>query len=445
MATPRASKVVENPARVLVGSFSALIAVGTLLLSLPIAADGNHPGLLGALFLSTSAVTVTGLASFDIGDLSLFGELVVLVLIQVGGFGVMTIGTVVGLATARRLGLRQRMLARAEIGSVEIGEVRSLVLAIVKISLAAEAVGAMLIGLRFILAYDESLVEGMYDGVFLSVSAFNNAGLLPDSSGLAPFVQDALVIGVTSVAIILGGLGFPVLIELSRRIRPHRWTLHTKLVIAATAGLLVLGPVVVALFEWTNPDTLGPLDLRGKLLASWFQGVTPRTAGFATVDIGALNDPTLLVMIGLMFIGAAPASTGGGIRVTTFALLGFVLWSVVRGDSETQAFRRRIPHTVVRQAITVVLLAIAAVIGTTLVLLACSDFTLIQTLFEATSAFGTAGLSMGITGQLPALAQVLLMALMLTGRVGPVTIVTALALRERPRLYRYPEERPIVG
>ena len=221
--------------------------------------------------------------------------------------------------------------------------------------------------------------------------------------------------------------------------------MHTKLVLSASAGLLVLGPVVVALFEWTNPETLGPLDVRGKLLAAWFQGVTPRTAGFSTVDIGALNDPTLLVMIGLMFIGAAPASTGGGIRVTSFALLGFVVWSVVRGDGDTHAFRRHIPHAVVRQAITVVLLAIAAVVGTTLVLLASSRFTLTQTLFESASAFGTAGLSMGITDQLPALDQVFLMALMLTGRVGPVTIVTALALRERPRLYRYPEERPIVG
>lgn len=445
MRMRQASRVINNPARVLVGGFIALIGAGTILLSLPIAAEGNHPGVLNALFLSTSAVTVTGLTSFNVEELSLFGELVVLALLQIGGFGVMTIGTVVGLVTARRLGLRQRMLARAEIGSIEIGEVRALVIAIVRITVAVEAVGALILGLRFIVAYDRTVIDGLYDGVFLSLSAFNNAGLLPDAGGLTPFVGDGLVIGVTSVAIILGGLGFPVIIEVARRVRPPRWTLHTKLVLSATAGLLVVGPVVVALFEWTNPGTLGPLDVPDKLLAAWFQGVTPRTAGFATVDIGALNDPTLLVMIGLMFIGAAPASTGGGIRVTTFALLGFVVWSVVRGDSETHAFRRRITHAVVRQAITVVLLAIAAVVGTTLVLLASSGFTLTQTLFEATSAFGTAGLSMGITEQLPALDQLLLMVLMLTGRVGPVTIVTALALRERPRLYRYPEERPIVG
>jgi Trk-type K+ transport system membrane component len=181
------------------------------------------------------------------------------------------------------------------------------------------------------------------------------------------------------------------------------------------------------------------------VLAAWFQGVTPRTAGFATVDIGALNDPTLLVLTALMFIGAGPASTGGGIRVTTFALLGFVLWSVVRGDLDTHAFRRRIPHAVVRQSIASVLLAIGAVIGVTLLLLAVTDFTLMQTLFEATSAFGTAGLSMGITASLSVFGQVALMLLMLIGRVGPITVVAALAMRERPRLYRYPEERPIVG
>jgi potassium uptake TrkH family protein len=434
----------DNPAAVLVGSFLVLIGVGSLLLALPIAVDGTRMSWPDALFLSTSSVTVTGLVSFDIGDLSLFGEVVVLALIQVGGFGIMTIGTVIGLVTARRLGLRQRMLARAEIGSVEVGEVRRLVMSIARITLLLETLVAAVLAVAF--AVDGSpLGAAIYEGLFLSVSAFNNAGILPSAEGLMPFAGNAVVIIVTSVAIILGGLGFPVVIELTRRIRPRHWSLHTKLVLLATAGLLVIGPVVVALFEWTNPDTLGELDVGDKLLAAWFQGVTPRTAGFATVDIGALNEPTLLVVTALMFIGAGPASTGGGIRVTTFALLGFVLWSVVRGDSDANAFRRRIPHTVVRQAIASVLLAIGAVVAATLALLAVTEFALMPTLFETTSAFGTVGLTMGITGDLPAFAEVVLMALMLMGRIGPITVVTALALRERPRLFRYPEERPIVG
>jgi potassium uptake TrkH family protein len=441
----RAFRVIENPAQLLVVAFLALIAVGTILLSLPIAADGEHPGVLDALFMSTSAVTITGMTSFSISELSLFGELVVLILIQIGGFGIMSIGTVIGLFAARRLGLRQRMLARAEIGTVEIGEIRSLMIGIVKITALVEGIGALVLAVRFWQEYGQGPGEAAYNGVYNSIAAFNNAGMIPDPNGLVPYVDDPVVVLTVSAAIILGGLGFPVIIELWRRTRPRAWTLHTKLVLSATAGLLVVGPLVVVAFEWTNPETLGPLDVGGKLLASWFQGVTPRSAGFNTISIADLNEPTLLVMTGLMFIGTGPASTGGGIRITTFALLGCVLWSVVRGDGETTAFRRTVPAAVVRQAITVVLLGIGAVIGTTLALLALSDFSLTQTLFEATSAFGTVGLTMGITPELNSVAQGLLMVLMLTGRVGAVTIVTALALRRRPRLYRYPEERPIIG
>jgi trk system potassium uptake protein TrkH len=445
MALRNGTRVGDNPAFVILASFVALIVFGTAALALPVAADQDHPGVLGALFLATSAVTVTGLITFDIDGLSLFGEVVVLALIQIGGFGIMTIGTVVGLVTARRLGVRQRVLARTEIGSIDLGEVRNLVGAILRITVIIESVAALLLAAALVVVHGRPVAAGLYEGTFLSISAFNNAGLTPSQAGLTPFGTDPAVIGVVSIAIILGGLGFPVIIELSRRSRPARWSLHAKLVIGATLLLLVVGPLVMILFEWTNPATLGPLDTADKLLASWFQGVTPRTAGFATVDIGGLNAPTQLVMIMLMFVGAAPASTGGGIRITTFALLGFVLWSVVRGDGETHAFRRRIPDAVVRQSISIVLLSIGAVIGTTLALLALTDFDLMSTMFEATSAFGTVGLSTGITGDLPGLGQVLLMLLMLTGRIGPVTVITALALRERPRLYRYPEERPIVG
>ncbi|MET0324589.1 MAG: potassium transporter TrkG [Ilumatobacteraceae bacterium] len=445
MDVRRAFRVIENPAQLLVVAFLALIAAGTVLLSLPFAADGQHPGVVNALFMSTSAVTITGMTSFSISELSLFGELVVLLLIQIGGFGIMSIGTVLGLVTARRMGLRQRMLARAEIGTVEIGELRALMIGIVKITALVEGAVAVILALRFWQRGGQDPAEAAYNGIYNSVAAFNNAGMTPSPDSLVPYVDDPVIVVTVSLAIILGGLGFPVILELWRRTRPRAWTLHTKLVLSATAGLLVVGPLVVVAFEWTNPETLGPLDVSGKLLASWFQGVTPRSAGFNTVSIADLNEPTLLVMTGLMFIGTGPASTGGGIRITTFALLGYVLWSVVRGDTEATAFRRTIPPIVVRQAITVVLLGIGAVFATTLALLALSDFSLAQTLFEATSAFGTVGLTMGITPELNGVAQGLLMVMMLTGRVGAVTIVTALALRQRPRLYHYPEERPIVG
>lgn len=313
--------MVDNPPLTLLGSFSALIVVGALALAGPLATDGDHPGFLHALFLSASAVTVTGLASFDIGELSLFGELVVLLLIQVGGFGIMTMGTVIGLVTARRLGVTRRVLARAEIGAIEFGEVRALVKSILGITLLVEVIGGLLLALAIVGAHDRSLIGGLYEGFFLSISAFNNAGITIQPDGMAAFRGDVAIIGVTSAAIILGGLGFPVIIELARRVRPARWTLHTKVVILASAGLFAIAPLVVAAFEWTNPDTLGPLGTGEKALNAWFQGVSPRTAGFNTVDVGAMNEPTLLVVMALMFIGAGPAATSSETITPTWTWL----------------------------------------------------------------------------------------------------------------------------
>jgi potassium uptake TrkH family protein len=430
-------------------SFVALIAIGTLLLALPIARDapGAHD-LEDALFISTSATTVTGLASVDITSFSLFGELVILALIQIGGFGIMTVGSVVALVAARRVGLRQRILARTEIGAVDIGELRSLIKAIAAITLAVEGSISLVLFLRFWqTGTEDTMLSAAYSGVFHGISAFNNAGisLYPDS--LVAFVADPVVVLTVSVGFVLGGLGFPIIVEVIRRQRGRirRWSLHTKITLTATAGFLAVGPLAVLVFEWTNPDTLGDLDIGGKLLAGWFQGVTPRTAGFNTVDIGALNEPTLLFVTTLMFIGAGPASTSGGIKVTTFAVLAYVLWAEVRGDAEVNAFRRRLPEALVRQALTVALLAVGLVVGTSLVLMASDDLALTPALFEAASAFGTVGLSTGVTGSIGGFGHVVLVVVMLAGRVGPVTFVTALALRERSREYRYAEERPIIG
>jgi Trk-type K+ transport system membrane component len=293
-----------------------------------------------------------------------------------------------------------------------------------------------------------------YSAIFHSIASFNNAGISLYSDNLAQFVSDPVVVLSVSGAFILGGLGFPILVEFWRRERHRRsgttsrplpWTLHTKITLVATAGLLVVGPLVVTTFEWTNPDTLGSLDTFDKLLAGWFQGVTPRTAGFNTVDIGGMNEPTLLVITILMFIGAGPASTSGGIKVTTFAVLGYVLWSEARGNADVSVFRRRLPDNVIRQALTLALLSIGLVAGTSLLLMSIEDLSLTPALFEASSAFGTVGLSTGITGSIGATGHLILVLVMLAGRVGPVTFVAALAMRERAGTYRYPEERPIIG
>ncbi len=446
----------KNPAQLVVAAFVAFIAIGTALLWLPLSADGpGHIGLEDALFTSTSAATVTGLGSTDISRFSVFGELVILALIQVGGFGIMTIGSVLALIASHRVGLRQRMLAQAEIGAVDIGDLRRLIGAIAKITLAIEGGLAAVLFIRFWQGgYETNVGHAAYSAVFHSISAFNNAGISLYPNNLERFATDPVVVLGVSGAFIVGGLGFPILVELWRRERHRRsgaasrplpWSLHSKITLLATAGLLIVGPLVVMSFEWTNPNTLGPLDTFDKLLTGWFQGVTPRTAGFNTVDIGGMNEPTLLVITALMFIGAGPASTSGGIKVTTFAVLGYVLWSEVRGNADASAFNRRLPTDLIRQALTVALLSIGVVVGTSLLLMSIEDLSLTPALFEATSAFGTVGLSTGVTGTIGATGHLVLVVVMLAGRVGPVTFVTALALRNRATPYRYPEERPIIG
>lgn len=444
---------IRNPAQLVVAAFVTFILFGAALLTLPISADGpGHIGWIDALFTSTSAATVTGLSSTDIARFSLFGELVILMLIQIGGFGIMTIGSVLAIIASHRVGLRQRMLAQAEIGAVDIGDLRRLIVAIAKITFGVEGVLAFILFLRFWqTGIEDGPIASAYSGVFHSVASFNNAGLSLHSDNMARFVGDPVVVlGITG-GFIIGGLGFPIFVEAWRHAGQRRsmarskWSLHTKITLFTTAALLLFGPLVVMSFEWTNPATLGPLDTIDKVLAGWFQGVTPRTAGFNTIDIGGMNEPTLLVITTLMFIGAGPASTGGGIKVTTFAVLGFVLWAEVRGNTDMNVFKRRLPANLIRQALTVALLSIGLVVGATLVMMSVEDLSLTPALFEITSAFGTVGLSTGITGSIGNSGHLLLVLVMLAGRVGPVTFVTALALRERIPTYRYPEERPIIG
>ncbi len=449
---------IRNPAQLVVGAFVTFILAGTFLLELPIASDG--PGTIGidnALFMSTSAATVTGLATTDIANFSLFGEIVLMVLIQIGGFGIMTIGSVLAIVASDRVGLKQRMLAQAEIGAVDLGDLKRLLLAIAKITVAVEGTLAAVLTVQFWRrGYEDDLISSAYSALFHSVSAFNNAGISLYSDGLTQFVGDPVVVFGMSAAFIIGGLGFPIIVEVMRRQRDRRrmaggrrrrlqWSLHTKITLLTTVVLIAFGTIVVTVFEWDNPATLGPLDTVDKVLAGWFQGVTPRTAGFNTVDIGGMNEPTLLVITTLMFIGAGPASTAGGIKVTTFAVLAFVLWSEVRGNPDVNTFNRRLPANLIRQALTVALLSIGLVVGSSLLLMSIEDLSLTPALFESTSAFGTVGLSTGVTGSLGVSGQLILVLVMLTGRVGPVTFVTALALRERTRAYHYPEERPIIG
>ncbi|MBY6682269.1 TrkH family potassium uptake protein [Rhodococcus sp. BP-316] len=447
-APRRAAKAVLTPLRLVALGFAAAIAVGTVLLLLPAATQiGKSTDLLGALFTATSAMCLTGLIVVDTPThWSGAGQGVILALIQIGGFGIMTMASLVGLVLADRIGLRGRLNAAAELRTSGLGDVRSVVVGVVRTSLLIEtAVAACLAG-RFAVGYDEPLGRAVWLGIFHSVSAFNNAGFALFSDNMISFATDPWICVPLLVAVVLGGIGFPVLFEVARHVRGRtrrRWTLHTRLTVTVTAVLLVLGPALVLVLEWSN--TLSERGVGGKLLVAAFQGIMPRTAGFNSIDYADADNATLLVTDVLMFIGGGSGGTAGGIKVTTFAILLFVIIAEVRGDRSVTVFDRRIDSRVQRQSLTVALVGVALVMVPVVVLLAATPFDLDVLLFEVVSAFATVGLSTGITAQLPGWGQLILVVLMYLGRIGSITLVSALAARERDRRYTFPTERPFIG
>jgi potassium uptake TrkH family protein len=438
----------RHPAQVIVAAFAVAVAVGTGLLMLPIAREGpDSAPLLTALFTATSAVCVTGLIVVDTPVYwSAFGQVVILAMIQVGGFGIMTLASLVGLLIWRRLGLRSRLIAAAETKQIGLGDVRRVIVGVVKASLLFEALTAVLLTARFALGYDVGLVRAIELGGFHAVSAFNNAGFALFSDSLIGFAGDPWICLPIAAAVIIGGIGFPVLLELRQRLlRPRRWSLHTKLTIGMTVLLLISSTVFLTLAEWGNPRTLGQLQPSDRLLSGFFNATMLRTAGFNSFDPGQLNSGTLLGSDVLMFIGGGSAGTAGGIKVTTFVLLLFVIWAEVRGDDEVSVLDRRIEPRVWRQALSVALFSVAAVVISTFVLMEITQISFDAVLYETVSAFATVGLSTGITATLPPAGQLVLVALMFIGRLGPISLVSALALRERHRLFHVPEGRPLIG
>lgn len=422
--------------------------VGAGLLMLPIATSGSgSANPIEALFTSVSALCVTGLVVVDTPSYwTGFGHGVILALIQIGGLGVMTLASVIGLAVIRRLSLRSRLTAAAETKSIGLNEVRGMVLGIVKVSFSVEAVVAVILALQFSLAYGKPFGEAVWLGVFHSVSSFNNAGFALFSDSMMSFVADPIMCLPMAAAIILGGLGFPVILQLRQHVStPRLWTMNTRLVLWGTVLLLVLGTVFITLLEWDNPRTLGALDWPARLLAGFFQSVQTRTAGFNSIDTSAMHSTTWFGMDALMLIGGGPAGTAGGIKVTTFAVLFFIIAAEVRGDAVVNVFGKRLSRAVHRQAIAVALIAVALVAASTGALMLLTGLSLDQTAFEVISAFGTVGLSTGITADTTVVGQIILMLLMFIGRLGPITFASALALRERRILYQLPKERPIIG
>ncbi len=451
----RLSPSSRHPARLVVFGFGAVAVIGTALLMLPVATESRtSTGVVTALFTAVSAVCVTGLVVVDTeSHWSTFGELLILGLIQIGGLGIMTLASLLGLLVARRMGLRMQLIAQSETKTLRLGESRQVVVGVIRMSLLVEALVAVVLTIRFMTGYDETGWRGVYLGVFHAISAYNNAGFALYEDSLIGFATDPWIIVPITVAFIIGGLGFPVVFEVRRSLRrrmpagspPHRWSVHTKITLITYFLLAAVGIPAIIAFEWTNPATLGPFNTAHKLLVGGFHGLSPRTAGFNSLDVGAMNSSTLLINDILMFIGGGSAGTAGGIKVTTFALLAFVIMAEVRGEPTVHVLGRRLAAPVQRQAVTVALLSVGAVVFGTVTLLSITGMDLDVVLFEVVSAFATVGLSTGITAGIPDPGLIVLTVLMFIGRLGPITLATALALRERGRRYELPEERPIVG
>jgi len=438
----------------LVLGFFCLILIGTVLLSLPIASVTRRTiGIHEALFTATSAVCVTGLVVLDTGTaFTLFGRIIILVLIQIGGLGLMIFATLVMIALGRRISLRNRVLIRESMNTTGLSGLIRLIKWFTLMAGIIEFIGAVVLSIRFVPKY--GLAKGIENSIFHSVSAFCNAGfdLFGGFRSISQFRNDSLVVMTISVLIILGGLGFFVLLEIyQNRMRFAKFSLHTKLVLVITATLLVLGFLITVSFEWDNPGTLGEMTFSEKLMNGFFQSVTFRTAGFSTVSQAALTDSSKLIGIIFMFIGASPASTGGGVKTTTIGVLVLLTFSIVRAHDSVVVFGKQISANVFKRALTIVLISLFIVIVCACALSLSergSDLKMIDLLFESTSAFATVGLSTVNTQMLSRFSQMFLIPVMFFGRVGPLTLAFALANKmehnAKNRLH-FPEDKPMIG
>lgn len=442
-----------SPAQLLAVSIAGLIAAGTLLLWLPASSARQQLSLVDALFTSTSAVCVTGLIVVDTpADLSVFGQAVVLLLIQAGGLGYMAITTVVAVAIGRQLSVHERLTLQEALNVQTMEGLIRFVLSVFKLTVVFELIGGLLLTARWM--EEMGVGRALYYGLFHSVSAFNNAGFALFSDSLIGYRSDWFVNAVIVALVVSGGVGFIVLTELGawRRKSGRRLSLHTKLVLTMTVLLFATATVLVLVLERNNPGTLGALGPGEMLLAAAFQAITPRTAGFNTLDIGALTPASQFLTMVLMFIGAAPGGTGGGIKVTTFAITVAALWATVRGMEEPAIFKRRLAPALVGRAFFISLIAFLALNGVAALLLITEERQLLPTLFETTSAFGTVGLSMGeggapvsLAGHFSDVGKLLIATMMFMGRIGPLTLAVAVARRGSPARLRYPEGKILVG
>ena len=437
---------IMTPSRVLVLGFAVVILFGALLLTLPQATlDGLGLPFLNAAFTATSAVCVTGLVVVDTGTtFTHFGQWVILFLIQVGGLGFMTFATLFAMILGKKITLKERLLLQEALNQVSVEGIVRLTKSVLQISFAIEAIGAAILTLRWYSEFGWS--KALYYGVFHSISAFNNAGfdLFGNFSSLTAFVGDPIINITIMLLIICGGLGFLVLADLLSH--PKKFRLHTKIVLQVSGVLILLGAVFIFIMEFTNPKTLGPLPLGTKVLAAFFQSVSPRTAGFNTINLAGMYDTTLLSMIVLMFIGASPGGTGGGIKTTTFISIVLSVLSTYRSDPHVVLEGRTLPKEVIQKAWAITTSAAFLIFLILSILSYTENSDLLTVLFEVTSAFGTVGLSLGITPTLSDVGKMAIILTMFIGRVGPLTLAFVLSQKKNKQAHiKYPDERIMIG
>ena len=452
-------KIKLDPTQVLVLGFMSLILIGSILLALPVAsADGNSAPYLDSLFTATSAVCVTGLVVRDTAtEWSAFGHIVIITLIQIGGLGFMTMATVILIVMGRKIRLRDRLIIQEALNEFSLKGLVALIQKIVILTLTIEIFGAALLSTRFIPQFGFS--KGLAFSFFHSISAFCNAGFDIMGSTYGPFssftayTSDPIVNFTLIALIVIGGLGFTVLLDIAREKRFAKLSLHSKVVLFITGILLAIGFVFFLVVEYSNPETLGSLKFGSKLLASLFQSVTTRTAGFNTISQNGLTPPGKLMTIILMFIGASPAGTGGGIKTTTFAVIILMIVTVIRGNRDITLYDRKVSRATAYKALAISMIAFAIVIIFTMILSiaeqgnTCGLASFENILYEATSAFATVGLSSGITPYTSSISRVFMIFTMFIGRVGPLTMTLAFANRARNTniKYSFPEGKIMVG
>lgn len=443
----------RSPAEMLIYGFALVILLGAILLSLPIAAEsGKSGGFINALFTSTSAVCVTGLVVVDTGTFwSVFGKIVIICLIQIGGLGFMSLTTMFFVLAGKRITIKDRLLIQSSVNMDSISGIVKFTKYIFFSSIIIEGIGAVLLALVFIPEY--GFLKGTAFSFFHAISAFCNAGfdLFGHYSSLTKYVDNFVVNFVMCGLIILGGLGFAVTSDLINIRKFEKMSMHTKLVLMVSGVLLVIGFILFFIFEYNNPKTMGNLSLPGKMMAAFFQSVTPRTAGYNTINIGALTKPSLFLTMLFMFIGASPGSTGGGVKTTTFAIIVMTVASVLNGKKDVTAFKRSILGPAIRRAISVLVIAFAIVIFMIFVLLCTEPDASFETIiFEVISAFGTVGLTTGLTSHLSIGGKIAISITMFVGRLGPLTVAYAISRsekrsRENVGNFKLPEGNIMIG